>query len=346
MSAERSVLPKVATFGELLLRLDAPGYDRLTQATSFHVRYTGAEANAAVALAQFGHPTRVISAVPANELGDACIQYLRQFGVGTEHILRAGPRLGILYVEKGASVRPASVVYDRAGSSFSQLKPGQVPWANALSGCRWLHWSGTAPALAPELAEVIAEGCRAARSMGLLVSCDLNFRSRLWSAERARSVMEGLMEHVDVLIGNEEHIGLVLQERVDATATARKTEVERCTALAEQLCRRFRFKHVAITLRETHGLSEVGWRCLLSSGSFTAVSQSHSVVPVDRIGAGDAFAGGLIHGMLQGMSLQACIEFAAAAGCLKHTISGDFLIASAEDVWRVTRGEGIGRIQR
>lgn len=338
--------PRVVTFGELLMRLDTIHHERLIQARDFRVRYTGAEANAAVALLQFGTCARVVSVVPDTELGRACTGFLDQYGVDTRFVRRAGPRLGILYVESGTSVRPSSVVYDRAGSSFSQLNPGVIDWDAVFHGADWFHWSGTAPALAAQMPMVLSEAVLAAKRNGLKVSCDLNYRSKLWTPDQALAVMPSLMESVDVLIGNEEHIGLVLGERVAAAAPAENVEESRCEELACRLVTRFGFERVAITLRESQGASELGWRCLLSDGSTSHVSRRYTVLPLDRVGAGDAFAGALIHALLRGYSADACIEFAAAAGCLKHTIPGDFLLASEEEVWRLTRGEGIGRVQR
>lgn len=338
--------PRMVTFGELLMRLDPPHHERLIQAGSFQVRYTGAEANAAVALQQFGTRAAVVSVVPANELGKACTGFLERYGVDTQFVLRDGPRLGLLYVEAGASVRPSLVVYDRSGSSFSQLRPGVIDWDAAFTGADWFHWSGTAPALAPQLPAVVLEAVLAAKRKGLKVSCDLNYRSKLWTSDQALAVMPSLMSSVDVLIGNEEHVGLVLGERVGDAESHAGTEESRCQVLASRLITRFGFKQVAITLRESQGVSELGWRCLLSDGSSYRVSRRYTVWPVDRVGAGDAFSGALIHALLKGYSTEACIEFAAAAGCLKHTIPGDFLLASEEEVWRLTRGEGIGRVQR
>ncbi len=338
--------PRVVTFGELLIRLDTIHHERLIQARDFRVRYTGAEANAAVALQQLGTRARVVSVVPANELGRACTGFLEQYGVDTRFVRQDGPRLGILYVEAGASVRPSVVVYDRAGSSFSQLNPGVIDWDAAFKGADWFHWSGTAPALAPQMPAVVSEAVLAAKRNGLKVSCDLNYRSKLWTPDQALAVMPSLMDRVDLLIANEEHIGWVLGERVDSADRSERAEESRCEELASRLAIRFGFEQVAITLRENQGVSELGWRCLLSDGSTSQVSRRYSVLPIDRVGAGDAFAGALIHALLKGLSADVCIEFAAAAGCLKHTIPGDFLLASEEEVWRLTRGEGIGRVQR
>ncbi len=336
--------PKAVFFGEILMRLAAPQHERFIQARSFEVRYTGAEANAAVSLVNFGLDAFVVAAVPNHELGQACLNYLQQFGVNTDHVARCGSRLGTWYLEVGAPPRPSKVIYDRAGSAFAELQPGQLDWETILAGKQWLHWTGTAPALGPRLPDVVAEACTTAKRLGVTVSCDLNFRSKLWSAERARRVMTPLMRHVDVLIGNEEHIGLVLG--VDAgKAGSGLPLVDRCQRIAKTLRAQFNFSNVAITMRESTN-SENQWQCLLANqhGSFT--SRAYPVASIDRIGAGDAFSGALIYTMLTGMAGPEAIEFAAAAGCLKHSIHGDFNLVSRDEVLAVVQGETGHRVQR
>lgn len=338
------IRPKAVFFGEILMRLAAPQHERFVQARSFDVRYTGAEANAAVSLVNFGLEAFAVAAVPNHELGQACIHYLQQFGVNTDHIARCGSRLGTWYLEVGAPPRPSKVIYDRAGSAFAELKPGQLDWVTILAGKQWLHWSGTAPALGPGLPEVIAEACTTAKRLGVKVSCDLNFRSKLWSAETARRVMTPLMRHVDVLIGNEEHIALVLG--VDAgTAASSLSLSERCQRVAKALRAQFHFSEVAITMRESND-SESLWQCLLADAQGTFTSRAYPVASVDRIGAGDAFAGALIYTLLTGMHAQQAVEFAAAAGCLKHSILGDFNLVSRDEVLAVVRGDTGQRVQR
>lgn len=336
--------PKAVFFGEILMRLAAPQHERFVQARSFEVRYTGAEANAAVSLVNFGLEACAVAAVPNHELGQACINYLQQFGVNTDHIARCGSRLGTWYLEVGAPPRPSKVIYDRAGSAFAELKPGQLDWETILAGKQWLHWTGTAPALGPGLPEVVAEGCATAKRLGVKVSCDLNFRSKLWSAETARRVMTPLMQDVDVLIGNEEHIALVLG--IDAGAAASSLPLaERCQRVAKALRAQFHFSEVAITMRESNDTESL-WQCLLADAQGTFTSRTYPVASVDRIGAGDAFAGALIYSLLTGMHGQQAIEFAAAAGCLKHSIHGDFNLVSRDEVLAVVQGDTGHRVQR
>ena len=334
-------------FGELLMRLATKRYERFVQAHEFEVAYTGAEANAAVSLANFGFGASVVSAVPDTEIGEACINFIRQFGVGTGHVLRGGKRLGTFYLETGASQRPSKVIYDRAGSSFAELRPGMVDWDAVFADKQWFHWSGTAPALSDGTAAVTREACEAARKHGLIVSCDLNYRRKLWSPEKAREVMTGLMRYVDVLIGNEEDSGVVLGvEAKNVDVTGGSLDAERYKEVACELHARFGFKYVATTLRESVSASENGWSCLLSDGKQCYLSRKYRIWIVDRVGGGDSFSGGLIYALLSGMSGQEAVEFAAAASCLKHSIHGDVNHVSKEEVMALIGGSGSGRIQR
>lgn len=330
-----SSVKQAVFFGELLMRLATRGHQRFVQAREFEVAYTGAEANAAVTLAHFGLGAHVVSIVPATEIGDACIGYIRQFGVQTDFVLRGGERLGTFYLETGASQRPSKVIYDRAGSSISGLGPGTVDWKAAFAGKHWFHWSGTAPALSEPMAETTREACQAARELGLTVSCDLNYRSKLWSPERAREVMTSLMEWVDVLIGGQEDAALVL-----GVSAARYEDA------AAELHHRFGFRYVATTLREGDSASDNGWACLLSDGSNCYLSRRYQIRIVDRVGAGDAFSGALIYALLTSMDSQQAVEFAAAASCLKHSIPGDFNHVSKQEVYALMGGIGAGRIER
>jgi 2-dehydro-3-deoxygluconokinase len=337
-------------FGELLLRLSTGGPTRFVQARSFEARYTGAEANAAVSLVNFGGTAAVVSAVPAHEIGQACVQFLQQFGVETRAVLRRGDRLGTYYLEPAAPPRAARVIYDRAGSAFAGLRPGDLDWDAILSGARWLHWSGTAPAVGPGLPAVVAEAAAAARRHGVTVSCDLNHRARLWSATEARRVMTPLMAGVDVLFANEEQAGTVLGVTEEAAGKEAgglgRERVERCTRLAARLRTQFGFRAVALTLRDGGGLEQGRWQCLLSTAEGTHVSREYGVGDVDRIGAGDAFAGALIHQLLAGRPGAEAIEFAAAAGCLKHSVEGDFNLVSADEVQALVRGDTGQRVLR
>ncbi|MGA2077948.1 MAG: sugar kinase [Terriglobia bacterium] len=338
---------KAVFFGDLLMRLATKRYERFVQAREFEVGYTGAEANAAVSLVNYGMTAYVVSMVPDTEIGQACVDYIRQFGVNMDFVLRGGKRLGIFYLEIGASQRPSKVIYDRAGSSITELKPGMVDWERVFSGKHWFHWSGTAPALSDSMAATTKEACTAAKRGGLMVSCDLNYRRKLWAPEKARQVMIDLMQYVDVLIGNEEDSAIVLG--VDANGvdvTRGDLDVERYKEVATELHRRFGFTYVATTLRESLSASENGWSCLLSDGQERYLSRKYRIWVVDRVGGGDSFSGGLIYGLLSGMSCQDTVEFAAAASCLKHSIHGDFNHVSREEVMSLVRGGGTGRIQR
>ena len=334
-------------FGELLMRLGTKRYERLVQANEFEVGYTGAEANAAVSLANYGLTAYVVSAVPDNEIGQACINYVRRFGVNTDHILRMGNRLGTFYLETGASQRPSKVIYDRAASAITELQPGRIDWGRIFDGKCWFHFSGTAPALGPTMPQVTEEACVAAKKCGLTVSCDLNYRKKLWSRQKAQSVMTRLMEHVDVLIGNEEDSTTVLGvSPVGVDVTSGLLDVDRYKDVATQLHDRFGFRYVATTLRRSISASENGWSGLLSDGKDFYHSRQYDIKIVDRVGGGDSFSGGLIYGLLMRMAARDAIEFAVAASCLKHSIHGDFNLVSVDEVRALISGDASGRIQR
>ena len=334
---------KAVFFGELLMRLGTKRHERFVQAQEFAVAYTGAEANAAVTLAHFGLETFVVAVVPENEIGQACINYLRQFGLHTGHIKRGGQRLGTLYLETGASQRASKVIYDRAGSAFTELEPGEIAWDEIFAGKDWFHFCGTAPALADNVAKVVEEACRSAREHGLTVSCDLNYRSKLWTPDEAKAVMVGLMEYVDVLIGNEEHADIMLGISAGSSGTA---DEARCVDVARRLHEAFGFKYVALGLREGLSASDTRWSGLLHDGRAPYFSAEYAIRVVDRVGGGDAFSGGLIYGLLTGMAPRAAVEFAAAASCLKHSIHGDFNLVSVDEVMALVGGESSGRVQR
>jgi 2-dehydro-3-deoxygluconokinase len=300
-----------------------------------------------VSLANFGLDAYVVSVVPATEIGQACINFVRQFGVNTDFVLRGGKRLGTFYLETGASQRPSKVIYDRAGSSITELKPGQISWDQVFAGKHWFHWSGTAPALSDSMAATTREACQIAKQLGLTISCDLNYRRKLWPPDKARAVMSDLMRYVDVLIGNEEDSALVLGvEAKGVDLNQGSLEAERYMEVAAELHRRFKFKYVATTLRESLSASENGWSCLLSNGKICHISRKYRIWIVDRVGGGDSFSGGLIYGLLTGMSDQETVEFAAAASCLKHSVHGDFNHVSREEVLALVGGATSGRIQR
>ena len=324
----------VVTFGELLLRLDTRGYERFVQSEAFVARYTGGEANVAAELAQWGVKTVAVSKVPDHEIGQACVNYLRRFNVNTDWIVRGPGRLGVLYVETGASQRPSKVVYDRDSTCFRGIQRGELEWNVILRGRDWFHFTGTAPALGPNVLAVLKDGLQTAKRKKVTVSFDCNYRSTLWKRAEAARVLKGLMEYVDVFIGT--HHDARAMFGIDAAP-------EESAAL---LRRRFGFQAVAYTLREGTSASANRFGGLLCDGKGCDVSRAYDMQMVDRIGGGDAFTGGLIYAMLSGWPRRKAIEFAAAAGCLKHSIPGDFNLVSFDEVQALASGDGSGRIQR
>ena len=338
----------VVLFGEVMMRLNTEGFLRFVQADKFDVYYTGAEANAGAELAAWGIPARVVSKVPAHEIGQACVNYLRRFGLDTAFIQRGGDRLGILYVENGSSQRQSKVVYDRSGSSFTTFDDKDVDWRAVFKDAQWLHFSGTAPALSKRLVPVLKRACAAAKQCGVTISCDLNFRKKLWSAKTARKVMTELAEFIDVLICNEEDADVVYGIKArDTDITGGKLSREGYEDVARRLQERFRFSHVAITLRESVSATVNNWSALLYTKGKCHFSKRYNIHHiVDRVGGGDAFAGGLIYGLCERMAPQDTVEFAVAASCLKHAVTGDFNLVSLAEVEALASGDGSGRIQR
>jgi 2-dehydro-3-deoxygluconokinase len=335
-------------FGEVLLRLNPPGAERLRQANAFEVRFTGAEANVGVSLANFGLRAYVVTKVPDNELGQACLDYLRRFGLNTDHAAIGGSRLGVFYLESGASQRPSKVIYDRAGSAFAESGPGDYDWDTILHDKDWLHFSGTAPALGPGVVQALEEGLATARRLGIMTSCDLNYRAKLWSPEEAGRVMSRLMPSVDLLLGNEEDAEKVFGIHAEGSdATSGTLVVDSHKTVAVQLATRFGFRFVATTLRESISASANRWAGLLYDGDRHYASRQYLIDPiVDRVGGGDSFAGGLIYGLVSGFGPQETVDFAAAASCLKHSVPGDFNLASVAEVKALVAGNETGRVQR
>jgi 2-dehydro-3-deoxygluconokinase len=337
----------VVTFGEIMLRLTAPPGCRFSQATSLDASFGGAEANVAVALAQWGVPTRFVSAVPDQPLGCAALNALRAHGVDTTHVRRQGTRLGLYYLEQGAAQRPAQVVYDRSGSAIADLTPGQIDWAAAIKGAGWLHCTGITPALSASAAAVTREALEMAKGAGLTVSFDINFRGKLWSPLRAREVLTPLMQHVDILICNEEDAAQVFDRHAGRSDVASgKLETAAYCSVAEDLLAAFKLKMVAITLRESLSASDNRWSACLHDRREFHVSRCYPIHVVDRVGAGDAFAAGLIYALRAGRQPCEALEFAVAASCLKHTIVGDFNLVSVAEVEALAAGAAAGRIQR
>ncbi len=345
--ATRIQRQKVVTFGEMMLRLSPAAGVRLQQAMTFDIHFGGAEANVAVSLAQFGVNACYVSAFPDNDMGDNAIGTLKRYGVDTQFVVRKGNRIGIYYLEHGHGIRPSKVVYDRAHSAVSNLGPGDVDWNRILDRANWFHWTGITPALSDSLLHVLEAGLEIAKKKGITVSADLNFRKKLWTEQKAQMVMSGLMSFVDILIGNEEDPIKVFGIEPKGTDVDRgKLDVEGYRGLTKALVDRFGFKKVAITLRESISASENFWSaCLFNGEEFIQGPRYHAPI-VDRVGTGDAFAAGLIYGLLQGKMDREALSFGVAAACLKHSIWGDFNIASVEEVERLGAGETTGRVQR
>ena len=325
---------QVVTFGELLLRLDTPGHERFVQAREFVARYTGGEANVAVALAQWGARARAVSRVPAHEIGQACINELRRYGVDTAGIVRGGQRLGLLYVETGASQRASNVIYDRLHSSFREARPGDFDWNALLAGTDWLHFSGTAPALGANLVDVLHGALQTARRLNVPVSFDCNFRSTLWSRAEARAVLPGLLNDVSVFVGSPHDAAQLF----DITGTPSER--------AAELRRRFALRCVGFTLREGDSASVSRLSGLVCDAGSCHISREYEMQVVDRIGGGDAFTAGLIHGLACGWPIPRVAEFATAAACLKHSIPGDFNLVSLEEVERLVESGDAGPVRR
>lgn len=338
---------KVVTFGEIMLRLSPPGYQRYVQAQSFDVEYGGGEANVAVSLANYGLDSYFVTKVPKHEIGQAAINHLRKFGVNTSYIARGGDRLGIYFLEIGASQRPSKVIYDRANSAISQVKPGEFNWDEIFKDAEWFHFTGITPALGDGAAEVTLEAVKAAKAKGIKVSADLNYRKKLWTPEKANQVMSKLMEYVDVAIGNEEDAEKVFGIKAAGTdIISGKLNEEGYKDVAKQLMDRFGLEKVAITLRESISASDNNWSALLYDGKEAYRSRIYKIHIVDRVGGGDSFASGLIYALLAGKSSKEAVEFAVAASCLKHTIFGDFNLVSTAEVEALASGDASGRVQR
>lgn len=338
---------KVITFGELMMRLTPPGYRRLLQAETFEVAFGGAEANVAVSLCCLGAEAGFVTRLPGNDLGQAALNSLRRWGVDTRHIVRGGDRLGVYYQERGAAQRPAAVLYDRAGSAFAQAAAGDFDWPAILEGADWLHLSGITPALGEALGESCLAACRAARAAGVTVSFDPNYRSKLWGIPAAADYMRRILPLVDVLITNENQAADLLGVRVPP-AEIHGDDVTDAgyLALARELLERYGLRRVAIAERRTFAAEDNSFCAKLYDGERLCSSPRYRMDIVDRIGSGDAFAAGLIYALRAGFDTQRAVSFAAAAGCLKHSVEGDYSLLSAREVLALAEGRANGRVQR
>ena len=345
-------MSKVVTFGEIMLRLATPEHLRFRQARSFNATFGGGEANVAVSLANYGIDVDYVTRLPQNDLGAACAAELRSFGVGTSNIVYGGERLGIYYLETGAVARPSKVVYDRAHSSAATVERGMIDWEQVLAGADWFHWTGITPAISASAAEVCLDACRAANSLGVKVSCDLNYRKNLWKyGKTAAEVMPALVECCDVILGNEEDAEKVFgikPEGFDAASTQGEVDAAAFRSVCTQLMARFpRANKVVITLRGSINADHNTWGGVLFDGETLYRSPRYDITDiVDRVGGGDSFMGGLIYGLLTYDDDQRALNFAAAASALKHTIYGDFNMVSVAEVENLMKGDGSGRVAR
>lgn len=347
-----SIMPRIITFGEIMLRLSTPGYLRFGQADSLNVNFGGGEANVAVSLANYGLDVEFVSRFPDNDIARACISTLHKYGVGTGFSITGGERLGIYFLETGAVARPSKVVYDRAHSAISEIEPGMIDWDKVFEGADWFHWTGITPAISRGAAEVCLEACRAANRLGVTVSCDLNYRKNLWKyGKKAGEVMPELVACSDIILGNEEDAEKVFgikPEGFDVTATGGAIDQARFQSVGEQLMARFsRAKKVIITLRGSINANHNTWGGVLWNGTTLYESPRYDITHiVDRVGGGDSFMGGLIYGLLTYKDDQKALDFAVAASCLKHTIYGDFNLVTVAEVENLMKGDGSGRVSR
>lgn len=341
-------MSKIVTLGEIMLRLSPEGNDRFIQTDTLRVIPGGGEANVAVSLANYGHDSYYVSKLPQHEIGQIAVNALRRYGVKTDYIARGGDRIGLYYAETGASMRPSKVIYDRAHSAIAEAEADDFDFDAIMKGASWFHWSGITPAISDKAAELVRLACEAARRNGVTVSVDLNFRKKLWTSEKAISVMRPLMKYVDVCIGNEEDAELCLGFKPDADVEGGRTDAAGYEGIFRKMKEEFGFKYVVSTLRESFSATHNGWKALIYNGKEFYQSRRYDIDPIiDRVGGGDSFSGGLIHGLLKyNWDQAAALEFAVAASALKHTVNGDFNLVSEAEVLNLAEGNANGRVQR
>jgi 2-dehydro-3-deoxygluconokinase len=340
-------MARVVSFGEIMMRLATPNFLRFVQTKSFDVTYAGAEANVAVSLANFGLEASFVTKLPKNEFGIAVLRYLRQYNVDTSHIIFGEGRLGVYFLETGYSQRPSKVIYDRANSTFALSKPEEYDWDRIFDNADWFHFTGITPALGDNLVQACLDALKKAKEKGITVSCDLNYRAKLWSQEKARQVMSQLVKYVDVLFANEEDAEKVFGIKADESNVVEgKLSLKGYEQVCRRLKERFGFKRVAISLRESIVANLNGWSGVLLDGDDFYSAKQYTVHIVDRVGAGDSFSAGIIYGFLTGTKPQETLEFAVAASCLKHTIVGDFNEVTLDEVKSLMKGSGSGRVVR
>ena len=340
-------MSRVITFGEIMIRLQPYNYERFVQADSLEFTFGGGEANVAVSLANYGIDAAFVTKIPSHSIGQCAVNSLRRYGVDTSLITRGGDRIGIYFNEKGASQRPSVCIYDRAHSAIAEASQEDFDWDKIFKGADWFHFTGITPAISSSAAKICLEACKAAKARGITVSCDLNYRGKLWTREQARETMTELCRYVDVCISNEEDARDVFGIEAEATdITAGELSREGYKSVAEQLADRFGFAKVAITLRESKTASDNDWSALLYDGENYCFSKKYHLHIIDRIGGGDSFGGGLIYALLSGYDTQQAVEFAVAASALKHSIEGDYNMVSVDEVLKLAGGDGSGRVQR
>lgn len=340
-------MSKIVTLGEIMLRLSPAGNDRFIQTENFRIIPGGGEANVAISCANYGHEAVFVSKLPKHEIGQIAVNALRRYGVNTDFIARGGDRVGLYYCETGASMRPSKVIYDRAHSAIAEADAADFDFDAIMEGAQWFHWSGITPAISDKAAEITRLACEAAKRHGVTVSVDLNFRKKLWTSEKAISIMRPLMQYVDVCIGNEEDAALCLGFKPDADVESGETNAEGYKGIFEQMAKEFGFKYVVSTLRESYSATFNGWKALIYDGKEFYQSKRYEINPIiDRVGGGDSFSGGLIHGLLTKNTQGEALEFAVAASALKHTVNGDFNLVSVEEVEALAGGNANGRVQR
>ncbi len=339
-------MAKVVTMGEIMLRLSTPGYERFVQSDNFDVCYGGGEANVAVSLANYGHESYFVTKLPTHEIGESAVNALRQFGVHTDYIARGGERVGIYFLETGASMRPSKVIYDRAHSSISEAAVEDFDFDKVFEGATWFHWTGITPALGKKSQEVLKAALIAAKKHGVTVSVDLNYRKKLWTPDEAKACMSELMQYVDVCIGNEEDAEKCLGFKAGSDVTSGKLELGGYEEVFRKMKEAYGFKYIATSLRESFSASDNGWSALAFDGNEFYRSRRYEVRIVDRVGGGDSFSGGFIHGLLKYGDYKKALEFAVAASALKHTIPGDFNHVSEKEVETLMNGDASGRVQR
>ncbi len=340
-------MAKVITFGELMLRLQPYNYERFVQASNVEFTFGGGEANVAVSLANYDMDVAYVTKLPKHAIGQAAVNSLRRYGVDTSLIVRGGERVGIYFNEKGASQRGSVCIYDRAHSAIQQASREDFDWDKIFEGAEWFHFTGITPALGPNVVEICLDACKAAKARGIKISCDLNYRGKLWTRAQAREAMTELAKYIDVCISNEEDAKDVFGIEAEATDIYGGTiNHEGYKSVAKQLADTFGFEKVAITLRESYSASHNGWSAMLYDGENYCFSKKYDLTIIDRVGGGDSFGGGLIYALLSGKDTQAAVEFAVAASALKHTIGGDYNMVSVAEVGKLAGGDGSGRIQR